>query len=351
MVSADLDLKFVDFVSYDQTKALLSGIADKTGVSYIAKAENFTISGSFQQVQATRSILKQSVGQFNGTFSCDLTRKEAPGPAPERPLDKRLLNNEVEKQEDVNQNVPLKAEEDEANYSSERLANNNVNNSSPGSPEIQTFRIVVKTFPVFTKAYDKELRDIETKYHVEIPRKTEGEELSLKPKHPCSGDQYGEACNQFTALYRKFASNITREIFAVKSEKKIVHARQAISKVGKSFPILIEKSRDQSRWEMYGEASYIEKAFKTLKQDGMEIIRENELAVDKKGRGKVLKENDEAMDLDPPTTYSRYVKTFGKVLETYLGNLFFSLVQVIISTVVLNVISNLAKAGGGNQMS
>ena len=281
-------------------------------------------------MQPTRNILKQSVGQFNGTFFCDLKRKEAPGPTPERPLDKRLLNNEVEKQEDVNQKMPLKAEEDEANYSSERLANNNVNNASPGSPEIQTFQIVVKTFPVFTKAYDKELRDIETKYYVDIPRKTEGGELSLKPKDPCSRDQYDEACNQFTALYRKFASNIKREIFAAKSEKKIVYVRQAISKVSRSFPILIEKSRDQSHWEMYAEESYIEKAFKALKQEGMEVIRENEIAVDKKGRGKILKEGDEAMDLDPPTTYSRYVETFGKALETHLGNLVFSLVKVII---------------------
>lgn len=331
MVSADLDLKFVDFVSHDQTKALLSNIADKTGVRYIEKAENFTISGSFRQVQATRKILKQSVGQFNGTFFRDLKRKEAPRPTPGRPPDKRLLNNEVEKQETVNQNVPLKGEEGEANYSPERPADNNVNNASPGSPEIQTFQIVVKTFPVFTKAYDKELRDIETKYHVEIPRKTEGGELSLKPKDPCSGDQYYEACNQFTALYIKFTANITRKIFAVKSEKKIVHVRQAISKVGKSLPILIEKSRDhQSHWVMYGEASSIEKAFETLKQEGMEEIRENELAVDKKGRGKILKENDEAMDLDPPTTYSRHVETFGKALETHLGNIVFSLVKVII---------------------
>ena len=282
-------------------------------------------------MQPTRNILKQSVGQFNGTFFCDLKRKEAPGPTLERPLDKSLLSNEVEKQEDVNQKMPLKAEEDEANYSSERLANNNVNNASPGSPEIQTFQIVVKTFPVFTKAYDKELRDIETKYHVDIPRKTEGGELTLKPKDPCSRDQYKEACNQFTALYRKFASNIKRAIFAAKSEKKIVYVRQAISKVGRSFPILIEKSRDhQSHWVMYGEASSIEKAFETLKQEGMEEIRENELAVDKKGRGKILKENDEAMDLDPPTTYSRHVETFGKALETHLGNLVFSLVKVII---------------------
>ena len=282
-------------------------------------------------MQPTRNILKQSVGQFNGTFFCDLKRKEAPGPTLERPLDKSLLSNEVEKQEDVNQKMPLKAEEDEANYSSERLANNNVNNASPGSPEIQTFQIVVKTFLVFTKAYDKELRDIETKYHVDIPRKTEGGELTLKPKDPCSRDQYKEACNQFTALYRKFASNIKRAIFAAKSEKKIVYVRQAISKVGRSFPILIEKSRDhQSHWVMYGEASSIEKAFETLKQEGMEEIRENELAVDKKGRGKILKENDEAMDLDPPTTYSRHVETFGKALETHLGNLVFSLVKVII---------------------
>lgn len=312
VVSADLDMKFVDFVSHDQTKVLLSGIAEKTGVQYIEKAENFTISGSFKQVQATRNILKQSFGQFNGARF--LKRKEYP--TPEGHLDKRVINSEAENKEDVNQNERLKAAEDEANYSSEKPADNIDNNASSKSPKIETFQVEVKIFQVITKAHDKKLKNIESKYHVEIPRKIEGGKLNLKPKDSCSTDQYEEACNQFTELYRKAFLMIKREAFSLKDENQ--NARQAITKVGKSFPISVERSKDRSHWEMYGEASHIEEALETLKQGGIEIIREKENTVGEKGRQMKLKDDDKTRDLDP-AKYARDIKPSGEALETYLG--------------------------------
>lgn len=294
----------MDFVSHDQTKALLSDIADKTGVQYIEKAENFTISGSFQQVQATRNILKQSFGQFKGAhFFCGLKRKE--DPSPEGHLDKPVIDSEAEKQEDVNRNERLKAAEDEANYSSEKPADNIDNNASSRSPKIETFEVEAKIFQVITKAHDKKLKSIESKYHVEIPRKTEGGKLILKPKDSCSMDQYQQACDQFTEVYKQAFLMINRESFSVKDEK--TNAVQEIIKVRKRFPISLERSEDQSHWEMYGEASHIEKALETLKQEGIEIIRDKENAND-----------EEAMDLGQAKN-ARDIKPSGKALETHLG--------------------------------
>ena len=110
------------------------------------------------------------------------------------------------------------------------------------------------------------------------------------------------------------------ERFSLKSEAHIIRARHAIGKIGKIFPISVERSRDQKHWELYGEAGQIEEALKFLEQEGVEIKRETESTKDEDEDGIRKKPNDgeEPMDVDPHES-SRGARNPGNRHETYLG--------------------------------
>ena len=66
MVSAELCLEFVDFVSRERIKALLNEIAAKTGVKWIESSQNFMMSGTFKQVEESRAYLQRGANQSYG---------------------------------------------------------------------------------------------------------------------------------------------------------------------------------------------------------------------------------------------------------------------------------------------
>ena len=275
VVSADLDLEFVQSVSREQTRDLLKDIGNENGVQWIERAETFSISGTFQQVEQTRNFLRETVSQSNGiTVFTGLKRKDI---SQERPPS----HSEIGNQEDVSQNTN--------------------NRSSAISFEIPDFEIEPKIFKVFIKAHEKDLHDMEVKYHVQIPRNAEGSKLSLKPESLCSAIDYEEACNQFISLYQKMFQCVKMERFSLKNGKKPVPARETINKMEKKLPILVQKSQDRKHWELYGEVGHIEEAFRYLEEEGVEIKREQE----------------QSMDADSHD-YSSSVKTTSNRLETYL---------------------------------
>ena len=282
VVSADLDLEFVQSVSREQTRTLLEDIGNENGVRWIERTETFSISGTFQQVEQTRNLLKETVSQSNGiTVFTGLKRKDVS--LQEQPPS----HSEIENQDDVSQNTNNGSHTD--------------NKSSAISSKIQDFEIEPKIFKVFIKAYDKDLYDMEAKYHVQIPRKAEGRKLSLKPESSCTANSYEEACNQFISLYQKMFQSVKMERFSLKKDKKPVPARDTINKMEKKLPILVEISQDRKHWELYGEAGHIEEAFRYLEEEGVEIKREQ----------------DQSMDADS-YDYSSRVKTTSNRLETYL---------------------------------
>lgn len=250
MVSAYLNLEFVQSVSHEQTRALLDDIANENGVRWIERADTFLISGTFKQVEHTRNLLKLTVSQSNGTVytgpkTKDVSLQEQP-----------LSHSEIENQEDVSQ-----------------ITNNR---SSAKSFEILNFEIEPKIFKVFVTANEIDLYNMEAKYHVQIPRKAEGSKLSLKPESSCTANDYEEACNQFISLYQKMFQRIKMERFSLKNEKKAVPARDTINKMEKKLPILAQVSQDQKHWELYEEVGHIEEAFRYLEHEGVEIKREQE---------------------------------------------------------------------------
>ena len=281
LVSADLDLEFVQSLSREQTKALLKDIGDENGVRWIERTETFSISGTFQQVEQTRNLLKETVSQSNGiTVFAGLKRKDI---SQERPPSHR----EIENQGDVSQST------NNGSHTDDR--------SSAISFKIPDFEIEPKIFKVFIKAYEKDLHDMEAKYHVQIPKMAEGSKLSLKPERSCTANDYEEACNQFISLYQKMFQRVKMERFSLKNEKKAVPARDTINKMGKKLPILVQVSQDRKHWELYGEVGHIEEAFRYLDHEGVEIKREQEQFME-----------EDSHD------YSSGVKTTSNRLETFL---------------------------------
>ena len=185
-------------------------------------------------------------------------------------------------------------------------------------PEIHSFEIDPKIVKAFFKSHKHRLDDIEAKHKVEIPRKPEGTKMSLKPGEGCSADEYETAGICFINLYQKMYQLVKMERFSLKSEKFVVRPRKAISEAERKFPIWIELSKDRKHWEMYGEASHIKHALKFLKQEGVELKRETEMAVDEDGRRNKTKDYEENMDVDSPE-YHRDAISPGNQLLTHFG--------------------------------
>ena len=315
LVSAELCLEFVEYLSREQTEALLNEIAAKTGVKWIESSENFILSGTFKQVEESRAFLQQGAHQSNGIVVLNEMKREA------HRSQSREDDDEDDHEEDVDQNRPAMASADEGTRPAERLDQRDTDDvASSAPPEIQSFEIEPKIVKAFIKAYEKDLNDIEAKYTVEIPRMVEGSKISLKPKNGCSAEEYDEACDRFISMYQKMYQLIKMERFSLKSEKLVVRSREAISRAGKKFPISIELSKDRKHWELYGMVNHIEEALKYLVQEGVEIKRETENTIGENSGLKKRKDDEEDMDVDPHEYSSfRGDKTPGSKLETLLG--------------------------------
>jgi len=349
LVSAELCLEFVEYLSREQTEALLNEIAVKTGVKWIESSENFILSGTFKQVYESRAYLQQGARQSNGIVVLSETKREAHG-SQSREDSKSHLDDDDDNEEDVNQNSQAAVAPKEGSRDRPPVGANKVDiddTASSASPEIQSFEIEPKVVKAFIRAYEKDLDDIEAKYQVEVPRIAEGSKFSLKPKTACSAAKYDEACNRFITLYQKMYQLVKMERISLKSESHIMHARQAISRMGKNFPISVERSKDHRHWELYGEASYVEEALKYLEQDErVEIQRETENNMDKNSGRKKPKDDEEDMDVDPPEySSSTSSKTPGNKLETFLGKVKVSVYKGDITNENVDVIVNAANRG------
>lgn len=66
LVTGDLNFETVELLTCEQTKVLVKEIAFKTGVKWIEDGENIFISGSFKQVEMSRTYLQQAINQCGG---------------------------------------------------------------------------------------------------------------------------------------------------------------------------------------------------------------------------------------------------------------------------------------------
>lgn len=317
LVSAELCLDFVESLSREQTKMLLGKVADKTGVSCIELAEKYVISGSFKQVEQSRECLKNGVLQSNGIVIIrDLDgKKTLSGPRD------GVASQFQDERENIKENRVALEAEDEGRHNHERIDETVADDTAPAtshSPEIGRFEIEPKILKVFVKARAKELDAIETKYKVEIPRFSKGNKFTLKVKEGCSTEEFTKACNSFIDLYQEMHQRIKMERFCLKSEEKVLRAREEISKMSKQFPVSVEINKNHKQWELYGEASHIEEALEYLQQKGIEVKREPKTKGYENSTRKKLKHDEEEMDVDP-WEHSRGASSSVDVIETYLG--------------------------------
>ena len=155
----------------------------------------------------------------------------------------------------------------------EELGTDQGDASKSQSFEVQSFEVQPKIVKTITEAHKEELDNIETEFRVMIPREAEENIVVLRPMDSCSAKDYEKACDLFITLYQKTFQLFKVERFSVKGVSKNGDDRATMRRIAKEFPVSIEKSKDQKHWEMYGEASHIEKALSFLKKEGVEIER------------------------------------------------------------------------------
>ena len=318
-VSAEICLEFVESISREKIQNLLRVIVAKTGVEWIESADTFIMSGTFKQLEESRAFLQQGIHQSNGIVVVDKVKGEAML-SQRREESESRLDDEAEKEEEVNHDSSMLEDEIESIRPEERINETHSNHTSSFSshaPEIQSFEVEPKIARALIKICKPELDDIESNHKVEIPKHLEGNKFSLKPKKGCSTEEYEEACNLFVDVYQKMYQLLKMERFSLQSEKAIVHSRERMAKAEKKFPISIEVSKDRKQWEIYGEASHIEEALRYLEQERVEIKRETEMATDEDGRRR-RKQTEEEMDVDP-SDYPGDTKSLGNPLEAYVG--------------------------------
>ena len=308
LVSAELCLATVEFLTRPETKSLLEQIADKTGINWIDSSETFIMSGSLKQIEVSRVYLQQAINQYGGIeeFS-EMRRKCAPSQE-----SKESEAGEYDEEELARTDPRRKARHMHSHPQDQEpdATQTNYMASSP-SLEVQYFEVEPKFIKVFVKAYEAELKSIETKYHVNISREAKGKQICLAPTDSSSIEEYEKACDKFIELYQKMVPTIDIKRFSLKHGKNVVHARNKIHEMGKKFPVLVEVAKDQKHWELFGQVRDLKAALDYLKKEKIEIIMESG-----KGTGGAS-DHEEAMKDDSPD-YSRGSPE-NYALETYIG--------------------------------
>ena len=284
MVSSELCLDYLQSLSREEIKGLLLEVESKIGLRWVESAESFVISGTLRQVEEAHRVLMKGVYLANGievVSDQEIKNEEAPQPH-ETGLSQTNEEQREVMQRDVNQESarPPLAGAGEVSPLPDR-AKDSDNDQWPRveslAIEVLPFEVQPKILKVLAGAHKKELDDIETEYRVAVPRAvTEGNQISLKPSDGCSAEDYEKACDAFITLYQKTTELFKAERFSLSRGPRKVSVREAISRMLKEVPeVLIERSRDQKYWEMYGEAGHLQKALSYLKKIGVEVEMES----------------------------------------------------------------------------
>ena len=306
----------MELLTRGQTETLLDEIAGKTGIKWLEVSETFTMSGDFKQVERSRAYLQQAINQSGGVAVFSGLKRKMKQP-------QKHDGNESQFGGDENDGglsqasptaIALQSGVHRQDQEQHKTQSNHVASVTP--PDIQYFEVEPKFIKVFVKAYKTEVSNIESEYHVEVPREAKGGRISLIPKDGCRSEEYDKACDLFIGLYQQMTQAMKMERFSLKSEKNVVPARKKIQEMSKTFPVCVEVSRDQKHWELCGEKRHLEAALEFLRKEEIEIKRES--GRDKgAGEFQVSRHDEEAMDEDPPD-YDRGSQSKDS-LETYIG--------------------------------
>ena len=328
VVCAELCLEYVQSLSREEIEVLLREIEAKIGLRWIESAESFVISGTLSQVEEAHKVLMKGVYLVNGiqvVSDQEIKNEEAPQPQ-ETGLSQANEERHEVMQRDVNQEPaePPLALESEASPWLERAKDSHNDQGPPSESrafEVLTFEVQPKILKVLAGAHKKELDEIEAQRLVTVPRAVEENQISLKPSDGCCAGDYEKACDAFINLYQKTSEIFKAERFSLSSGTRKSDGRDAIRRMSKEFPgVLIERSKDQKHWEMYGEAGHLQEALSYLKRMKVEIEMESKAfkdGSDQAGRAK-SKEAEKSLDGDQSEN-PRGFTTSSNQLVLYYG--------------------------------
>ncbi|XP_068724843.1 uncharacterized protein [Montipora capricornis] len=289
VVTAELCMDYVNYLSREETAKLLEEVKAKIGVSWIKSAESFSISGTLRQIEEALMVLEKGMYLANGIeVVSDHEMKNDATSQPQKNHVPQPLEDDNDVEMDVDQNHMALPTRDQANGRPGRTEEWETDQGAPSkshSFESQSFEVQPKIVKAVVKAHKKELDDIETEFGVVIPRKAEGNKIAVIPMDACSAENYEKACDLFTTLYQKTFQLFKVERFSVKGVSKTCDDRATMTRIAKEFPVSIEKSKDQKQWEMYGEASHIEKALSFLTKEGVELERDSKKITSGRSKG------------------------------------------------------------------
>ena len=315
-------------LSREEIKGLLLEIESKIGLRWIESAESFVISGTLRQVEEAKRVLIKGAYLVNGNEVVsdeEIKNEEAPQPQ-ETGLSQDNEERHEVMQRDVNQESaePPLAVESQANPWPERAKDSHNDQGPPCESrvfEALTFEVQPKILKVLIGAHKKELDDIEAQRWVTVPRAVEGNQISLKPSNGCCAEDYEKACDAFINLYQKTSEFFKAERFSLTSGSGKPVGRDAISRMLKEVPeVLIERSRDQKHWEMYGEVDHLQKALRCLKRMGVEIEMESKAYKDRNDQaGRVKSKGAEGSFNGDQSENPRGSRTSSDGLVLYYG--------------------------------
>lgn len=315
LVSAEICLETVEFLTRQHTEAVLEEIADKTGIKWLHVSDTFWISGSLKQVEMSRGYLQRAISLYGGIAEYNEMKRKLSEPRNSRSAEavyyREYTEGEVERTNAIIKEKNTR-KEDPRNEETDATQTDHMAPLTP--PKIQDFEVDPKLIKVFVRVHEAELDDIEAKYHVEVPRKAKEGKISLNPKSKCTGEEYEKACDRFIEMYQQITQVMKMERFSLRNDRNVTTARKKIHEMGKKFPVSVEVCKDKKQWEVFGRQNDLEEALRYLQKEEVEIEKQLE-----KGKlpGDLGNDSERAKDANP-SEFARVTRS-KDVLEAYIG--------------------------------
>ena len=245
--------------SREEMGRLLDKVASETAIKWHKASNGFLLTGTFKQVTDSRVLLGHYLKNSQSTDS----RSKIPSES---------YDKDGETEEDGKHTATVDGVVKAHGPKDTRGSTNGedqVEEAESAELKPQQYETTQKFFPLFVKAHEDELRKIENDFQVEVSRNIDDGKVTVAPRKHCTVEAFNEACEAFITLYQKVHQCMKLEQFLPKDQDSPVHIRQRIRDMGKTLPVLVEKSDDRKHWQVYGEESYVEKVLNDLEKENL----------------------------------------------------------------------------------
>lgn len=315
LVSAEICLATVEFLTRQHTEVVLKEIADKTGIKWLHVSDTFVMSGTLKQVEMSRGYLQQAISQYDGIAEYNEMKRKLSEPQNLR-SGEAVCYKEYTEEEVGRTNAIMKAKNTwKKDPRDEETDATQTDHMAPlATVKIHDFEVDPKLIKVFVMVHKAELDDIEVEYHVEVPREAKEGKITLNPANKCTGEGYEKACDRFIEMYQQITQVMKMERFSLRNDKNVTIARKKIHEMGKKFPVLVEVCKDKKHWGVFGRQHDLEEALRYLQKEEVEIEKQSEKG---KPPGDLRNEGEGAKDANP-LEFAKVTRS-KDVLEAYIG--------------------------------